>query len=144
MIFKHIAIEGRSKYTEPVSTVSGEIVEAHSDLDIEFTSTRIDGASVTINFMMINNSSEDVWTGYVFAIQDGYIYDNAGNQYTDATITIGSASGTYSVSNTIPAGGKVKGSYTVKNVATDATMFSSIKLSANDFQDIYFKNVKFR
>ena len=144
LIFKNIAIEGRSKYTEPVSTVSGEIVEAHSDLDIEFTSTRIDGASVTINFMMINNSSEDVWTGYVFAIQDGYIYDNAGNQYTDATITIGSASGTYSVSNTIPAGGKVKGSYTVKNVATDATRFSSIKLSANDFQDIYFKNVKFR
>ena len=77
------------------------------------------------------------------------VYDDQGNQYTDVTLTIGAISAN-SVSVNIPVGASVNGKIKVKDVATDATEFSVIKLYIyNVYTDIdeeylYMKNVKFK
>ncbi len=152
LYLKNVSIEGRNKYEDSENTISGTIETCDSDLDFRLTAIDIIGSSVEVSYKVTNIGDGDVQFGELRSPKSttkSVVYDDQGNQYTDVTLTIGSISGN-SVSVNIPVGASVNGKIKVKDVATDATEFSVIKLYIyNLYTDIdeeylYLKSVKFK
>ncbi len=145
---KNVAIEGRSKYSAPASTVEGGIVPCDADLQFAFANIVRTATTVTINYMVTYTgiSAEDMEFGvYATGEQGGYMYDSLGNEYS-AQVSVGCDNPTWRSSAIIPSGVPVKCSIVVKNVNADVSMFSAIKLKAygTDIDEPYleFHNVK--
>lgn len=152
LYLKNVSIEGRDKYEEPENNITGEIVSCDKDLDFKLTAVDIIGSSVEVSYKVTNIGNSDVQFGELRSPKsnnNSIVYDNKGNQYSDVTLTVGLFSEN-SISVDIPVGASVKGKIKVKNVATDATEFSVIKIYIyNLYTDIdenylYLKNVQFK
>ncbi|MBO5671805.1 MAG: hypothetical protein J6R81_01380, partial [Alistipes sp.] len=150
LVFKNIAIEGRSSSTPDSPKTSGTIISYSDDLEFTLMDCHRNLADVvTIEYTVKNvgYSTQDVilWGstgGY------SYIYDDQGNQYDFgsnlATLQLGSESSHYGVSATIPSGVVVNGSIKIHDVDPMATEFSNITLRASSNGDLVFKKVVIR
>ena len=152
LYLNNVSIEGRSKYEEPTNSVSGKIETCDGDLDFKLTAVNVIGSSVEVSYKVTNIGTKDVQFGELRSPQitpNSLVYDDKGNQYSDVLLTIGTVSGN-NVSVNIPVGASVNGKIKVKDVATDATEFSVIKLyiynvyTGIDEQYLYLRNVKFK
>ena len=150
LVFKNIAIEGRSSSTPDSPKTSGTIISYSDDLEFTLMDCHRNLADVvTIEYTVKNvgYSTQDVilWGstgGY------SYIYDDQGNQYDFgynlATLQLGSDSSHNGVSATIPSGVVVNGSIKIHDVDPMATEFSNITLRASSNGDLVFKKVVIR
>ena len=151
LIFKNVAIEGRSHKNEEEPRTTG-IVTSCSD-NLEFTlldCKRSSSNTVTISYRVMNLTNKAVslsLDGYTSG--RSYIYDNQGNQYNfgsnTASLTLGNDASYQRVSATIPGNVFTKGSVIIKDVDASATEMANVTIwSYSHKAYLTFQNVKIR
>lgn len=152
LIFKNVAIEGRTPKTPEESQISGWVVNS-CDPNLDFTildCKRSASNAVTISYRVMNVSAKPI-----SLVLDGqsngksYIYDDQGNEYkftyNETSLTLGSSSGYYRVETIIPGNVFAKGSVVIKDVDVNATEISNMTLWSYSHQEsLIFKKVKIR
>ncbi|MBR2459551.1 MAG: hypothetical protein IKB39_09605, partial [Bacteroidaceae bacterium] len=151
LIFKNVAIEGRSHKNEEEPRTTG-IVTSCSD-NLEFTlldCKRSSSNTVTISYRVMNLTNKAVSLS-LDGLTSGrsYIYDNQGNQYNfgynKASLTLGNDASYDRVSATIPGNVFTKGSVIIKDVDASATEMANVTIWSYSHQAyLTFQNVKIR
>ncbi|MBQ6939543.1 MAG: carboxypeptidase regulatory-like domain-containing protein [Muribaculaceae bacterium] len=151
LIFKNVAIQGRSSSSPDTPQTTGIVISCHDDLEFTLLDCkRGAGDKVTLTYKVKNITNKPHYL-FLWGSTGGrsYIYDNQGNEYgfgsNGATLTLGNESSSAGVSATIPANAVVKGSIEIRGVESSATEMSNITLySSTSSADLVFKNVKIR
>ena len=150
LIFKNIAIEGRSYNTIDKPQTTGTVTSCSDDLEFTLLDCKRNSSNtVTISYRVANVTNKAISVsldGYTSG--RSYIYDDQGNQYdfgSTASLTLGTSSSVSRVTTTIPGNVFVKGSVIVKNVDAAATELSNVTIWSYSHQAyLTFKNVKIR
>ena len=147
LIFKNVAIQGRSYHELEEPQTTGTVASCNENLEFTLTSCKISGSTATLSYMVENTGNTPI-TLNLYGQSGGrsYIFDDRGNQYdfgyNKTSLTLGTSSDYYSVTATIPAGVKVKGTVKIHNVDDYASKFANITIwSYNDDSYLIFKNV---
>ena len=147
LIFKNVAIQGRTYHSLEEPQTTGSVVSCHEDLEFTLTSCKISGTTATVSYMVENTGNTPITLSlYGSAGGRSYIYDDQGNQYdfgyNQASLTLGTASDHGNVTTTIPGGVKVKGTVKIYDVDDYASKFSNITIWSYGSQSyLTFKNV---
>ena len=147
LIFKNVAIQGRSYHELEEPQTTGAVASCNENLEFTLTSCKISGSTATLSYMVENTRNAPITLNlYGSAAGYSYIYDDQGNKYdfgyNKASLTLGTAEGYNSACTTIPAGVKVKGTVKIHNVDDYASKFANITIwSYNDDSYLIFKNV---
>ena len=147
LIFKNVAIQGRSYHELEEPQTTGTAASCNENLEFTLTSCKISGSTATLSYMVENTGNTPI-TLNLYGQSGGrsYIYDDQGNKYdfgyNKASLTLGTAGDYNNACTTIPAGVKVKGTVKIHNVDDYASKFANITIwSYNDDSYLIFKNV---
>jgi hypothetical protein len=151
LIFKNVAIQGRSYHELEEPQTTGTVISCSDNLEFTLLDCKRNSSNtVTITYRVANVTNKAVYLS-LYGQSGGYsyIYDNLGNQYdfgyNKASLTLGTANDYYSVATTIPGKAFAKGSIVVKNVDESATELSNVNIWSYSHQaNLVFKNVKIR
>ena len=151
LIFKNVAIEGRSYNNMDKPQTTGTITSCSDDLEFTLLDCKRNSSNtVTISYRVTNVTNKAISVSLDGATSGrSYIYDDQGNQYdfgsSTASLTLGTSSSPNRVTTTIPGNVFVKGSVIVKNVDAAATELSNVTIWSYSHQaHLTFKNVKIR
>ena len=151
LIFKNVAIEGRSYKTVDEPQTTGVVTSCSDDLEFTLLDCKRNSSNtVTISYRVANVTNKAVslsLDGYTSG--RSYIYDDQGNQYdfgrNTASLTLGTSEDYGRVSATIPGNVFTKGSVIIKNVDASATEMANVTIWSYSHQAyLTFKNVKIR
>ncbi len=98
-------------------------------ISVKFVSCKRYGSSVTIDYLITNNSFGDIGTFIVYTPacdNHSTFYDNEGNHYNKAKLTLGTQQGSCNVTPPLIEGAPYKASITIENVSETATQISCI------------------
>lgn len=127
------------------SVGNAEIISCHDDLVFTLTSCKISGTTATIDYVVENIGNSTIELDLRSSSDYSYIFDDQGNEYSikSGNMILGtSTNSTGSVSKSIPAGVKVKGSFKIVNVANETSTFSNITIYSYGLQStLVMKNV---
>ena len=151
LVFKNIAIQGRSSSSLDTPQTTGTVISCDDDLEfILLDCKRGAGDKVTLSYKVKNltNKSHNL---ILWGSTGGrsYVYDDQGNEYRfgydGVTLTLGSESSSSGVSTTIPPNAVAKGSVIIKGVDSSAAEMSNIAIySGSSSAELIFKKVKIR
>lgn len=151
LLFKNIAIQGRSSNSPDTPQTTGTVISCHDDLEfILLDCKRGAGDKVTLSYKVKNltNKSHNL---ILWGSTGGrsYVYDDQGNEYRfgydGVTLTLGNESSSSGVSTTIPPNAVAKGSVIIKGVDSSAAEMSNIAIySGSSSAELIFKKVKIR
>lgn len=111
------------------TTGAGEIISCDADLQFTLDGCTISGTTATINYTVVYTGSGDMdFKIYESGHGASYVFDDLGNEYIGADVSVGAAGPDWVAGKTLPSGVPVKCSIVVKNVDTNASLFSAIKL----------------
>lgn len=151
LVFKNVAIEGRSYNTVEGPQTTGTVTSCSDDLEFTLLDCkRSSSNTVTISFRVSNVTNKAISISLDgTASGRSYIYDDQGNQYdfgyNKASLTLGTDADYDRVSTTIPGNVFAKGSVIVKDVDATATELSNVTIWSYSHQAyLTFKNVKIR
>ena len=151
LIFKNVAIEGRSYKAVDEPQTTGTVTSCSDDLEFTLLDCkRSSSNTVTISYRVANVTNKAVslsLDGYTSG--RSYIYDNQGNQYNfdsnKASLTLGNNASYQRVSATIPGNVFTKGSVIIKDVDASATEMANVTIWSYSHQAyLTFQNVKIR
>ena len=151
LIFKNVAIEGRSYKTVDEPQTTGTVTSCSDDLEFTLLDCKRNSSNtVTISYRVANVTNKAVslsLDGYTSG--RSYIYDDQGNQYdfgsNKASLTLGTDADYSRVSATIPGNVFTKGSVIIKDVDASATEMANVTIWSYSHQAyLTFKNVKIR
>ena len=147
LIFKNVAIQGRSYHEIEEPQTTGTVISCSENLEFTLTSCKISGTTATLSYMVENTGNTPITLNlHGSASGRSYIFDDQGNQYNFgydmASLTLGTSDNPSGVSTTIPAGVKVKGRVKIYNVDDCASTFANITIwSYSEQSYLIFKNV---
>lgn len=151
LIFKNVAIEGRSYKAVDEPQTTGTVTSCSDDLEFTLLDCkRSSSNTVTISYRVANVTNKAISVSLDGSTSGrSYIYDDQGNQYdfgyNKASLTLGTSSDYDRVSTTIPGNVFVKGSVIVKEVDAAATELANVTIWSYSHQAyLTFKNVKIR
>ena len=151
LIFKNVAIEGRTSKNADETKTTGTIASCSDDLEFTLIDCKRNSSNtVTISYRVKNVTNQPLdLTLYGNAGGRSYIYDDQGNQYdfgtSTAWLTLGTKESSGSVTTTIPGGVYVNGSIVIKNVDVSATEMSNVAIYAYSHGEVVtFKNIAIR
>ena len=151
LIFKNVAIEGRSYKTVDEPQTTGFVTSCSDDLEFTLLDCKRNSSNtVTISYRVANITNNAINLSlYGSGGGRSYIYDDQGNQYdfgyNTASLTLGTDADYASVSTTIPENVFTKGSVIIKNVDASATEMANVTIWSYSHQAyLIFKNVKIR
>ena len=117
------------------------IISCDKEMQIDFVNTEVSGTTVEINFTMTNNgTSISAMELYAYNMQ---VFDDLGNSYTETEVKLGSKEDGYSIRLPFPSGIKMKGTLTIKNVHSDATLFQQVITPCYSYTGSGFDNSNF-
>ena len=151
LIFKNVAIEGRSYKAVDEPQTTGTVTSCSDDLEFTLLDCkRSSSNTVTISYRVANVTNSAISLS-LDGLTSGrsYIYDDQGNQYdfgsNKASLTLGNDASYQRVSATIPGNVFTKGSVIIKDVDTSATEMTNVTIWSYSHQAyLIFKNVKIR
>ena len=151
LIFKNVAIEGRSYKAVDEPQTTGTVTSCSDDLEFTLLDCkRSSSNTVTISYRVANVTNSAISLS-LDGLTSGrsYIYDDQGNQYdfgsNKASLTLGNDASYQRVSATIPGNVFTKGSVIIKDVDTSATELANVTIWSYSHQAyLTFKNVKIR
>lgn len=116
-----------------------EIISCHEDLKFTFVDCTLSGTTSTISFTMENTGSKSISLRMDYETPYGYAYDDQGNKYSIASVSIPNEHYT-----DIPSGVMVNGTIIIKDIKEIAAIFSNITISvypSSSFSNLVFKKV---
>ena len=151
LIFKNVAIQGRSYHEIEEPQTTGTVVSCSDDLEFTLLNCKCNSSNtVTVTYRVANITNKNV-NLRLYGADGGrsYIYDDQGNKYdfgyNKASLTLGTSDSPNNVYTTIPENVFAKGSIVVKNVDELATELSNVTVWSYSHQaNLIFKNVKIR
>jgi hypothetical protein len=151
LIFKNVAIEGRSYKAVDEPQTTGTVTSCSDDLEFTLLDCkRSSSNTVTISYRVANVTNSAISLS-LDGLTSGrsYIYDDQGNQYdfgsNKASLTLGNDASYERASATIPGNVFTKGSVIIKDVDTSATEMANVTIWSYSHQAyLIFKDVKIR
>lgn len=150
LIFKDVAIEGRTPKTPSETQTTGSIISCSEDLEFTLVDCkRSSSNNVTISYRVKNltNKSTDLIL-YGNAGGRSYIFDDQGNEYefgSGTYLELGYDDSYGSVTTTIPGNVFVKGKIVIQDVDEAATEMTNIGVYAYSHGELVtFKNIAIR